>query len=84
MIKASGDDDPVAVLAVLAVAVIWRYTIKGKGVPAARLAALLCAVIAAWVLVDAQSPHSAEMVANGFATGIYQAAAGFGKFLGML
>jgi hypothetical protein len=72
------------VLAVIAVIVIWRLAVKGKGNPAARLAAWLCAVVVALVLVDIQNPHSAGMVASGFATGISQAASGLGRFLGKL
>jgi hypothetical protein len=68
------------VLAVLAVIITWRYTIKGKGVPAARLAALLGAIIIAWVTLDIANPHSGGIVASGFAAGIEQAATGFGHF----
>ena len=63
-----------AVLAVLGVVVAWRYAVKGKGNGAARLAALLCAVIVVWVLVAMQDPKSANIVADGFVTGISQAA----------
>lgn len=80
----SGDDDPVPVVAVLAVIVAWRYAVKGKGSGAARLAALLCAVIVVWVMVDLQDPRSGGMVASGFASGIGQAVTGIGKFIGML
>jgi hypothetical protein len=79
-----GDDDGVPVLAVLAVIIAWRYTIKGKGAPAARLAALLCAVIVALVAVSFVNLHSAGMVASGFAGGIKAAATGIGKFIGAL
>ncbi len=70
-----------AVLAVLGVIVIWRYAIKGKGNPAARLAALLCAVIVVWVLVAMQDPKSANIVADGFVTGINGAVSGLASFL---
>ena len=76
-----GDDEPVAVVAVLAVIVAWRYTVKGKGVPAARLAALLCAVIVVWFLVGFKDPAAAGSVASGFLTGISEAASGFAAFL---
>ena len=69
------------VLAVLAVVIVWRYTIKGKGNPAARLAALLCAVVVVWVLVGFKDLSVAGSVAEGFASGISQAAAGFAAFL---
>ena len=69
------------VLAVLGVIVVWRYAIKGKGNPAARLAALLCAVIVVWVLVAMHDLRSADLVADGFATGIGQAASGLAAFL---
>jgi hypothetical protein len=74
----------VPVLAVLAVVVAWRYTIKGKGDPSARLAVLLCAVLVAMVAVAAVNPHSAGMVASGFATGIREAVSGAGAFIGAL
>ena len=70
------------VVAVLAVIVIWRYAIKGKGNPSARLAALLCAVIVVWVLVAMHSTRSADIVADGFAAGISAAASGLASFLG--
>lgn len=72
------------VVAVLAVIVAWRYAIKGKGNPAARLAALLCAVLVALVAVSFVNLHSAGMVTSGFAIGIKQAAVGIGRFIGML
>ena len=70
------------VLAVLGIVVIWRYAIKGKGAPAARLASLLAAVIVAWVLVAMHNPRSADIVADGFAAGISAAASGLASFLG--
>lgn len=70
------------ILAVLAVIVVWRYAIKGKGSGAARAAALLSLVIVAWVLVAVNNARSADIAANGFAAGIWQAAIGLGKFLG--
>ena len=69
------------VLAVLGIVVIWRYAIKGKGAPAARLASLLAAVIVAWVLVAMHNPRSADIVADGFATGIGAAVSGLAAFL---
>ena len=83
-IGSSGDDNPVPVLAVLGVIVIWRYAIKGKGNPAARLAALLSAVIVALIAVSMVNPHSAGMAASGFASGIKGAATGIGQFIGLL
>ena len=70
-----------AVLAVLGVVVAWRYAVKGKGNGAARLAALLCAVIVVWVLVAMQDPKSANIVADGFVTGINGAVSGLASFL---
>ena len=72
------------VIAVLAVIVLWRYAIKGKGVPAARLAALLCAAIVFLLAISMVNPHSAGMLASGFAGGIKEAATGIGQFIGML
>jgi hypothetical protein len=72
----------VPVLAVLAVVVAWRYTIKGKGAPAARLAALLCAVIVVWLMVGFKDISVAGKVAQAFAAGISQAASGLASFLG--
>ncbi len=70
------------VLAVLGVIVVWRYAVWGKGNGAARLAALLCAVIVVWVMVAMQDPRSANLVADGFVTGISQAVSGLADFLG--
>lgn len=70
------------VVAVLAVIVIWRYAVKGKGNGAARLAALLSAIIVVWVLVAMHSLRSADIVADGFAAGISQAVSGLADFLG--
>ena len=72
------------VVAVLAVIIAWRYAIKGKGSAAARLAALLCAVIVALIAVAMVNPHSAGMAASGFASGIKGAAVGLGQFIGLL
>ena len=84
LILTCGDDQGVPVVAVLAVVVVWRYAIKGKGAPAARLAALLCAIIVALVALAAVNPHSAGMTASGFAGGIKTAAEGIGRFIGAL
>ena len=81
-ITLSGDDSPVAVLAVFAVIVVWRYAVKGKGNGAARLAALLSALIVSWVLIALYDASSAGSIALDFAKGIGQAAAGLGHFLG--
>ena len=77
----SGDDNPVPVIAVLAVIIAWRYTIKGKGAPAARLAALLCAVIVVLVLIGFKNLAVAGSIAEGFVSGISQAASGLAAFL---
>lgn len=79
-----GDDGRVAVLAVLAVIVIWRYAIRGKGDPAARLAAVLCAVIVVWTLVAMKDPGPASKAASAFASGASAAASGLGRFIGFL
>jgi hypothetical protein len=71
----------VPVLAVLAVVIAWRYTIKGKGAPAARLAALLCAVIVVLVLVAVKNPHAAGEVVTGWFDGISGFITGLGRFL---
>ena len=71
-----------AVLAVFAVIVVWRYTVKGKGNGAARLAALLSALIVSWVLIALYDASSAGSIAVDFAKGIGEAAAGLGHFLG--
>ncbi len=76
-----GDDGGVPVLAVLAVVIAWRYTIKGKGAPAARLAALLCAVIVVLVLVSFKNPPAAGQVVTGWFGGISTAASGIARFL---
>ena len=70
-----------AVLAVLGVIVVWRYAIKGKGNPAARLAALLCAVIVVWVMVGFKNPAEAGSLAQDFVAGISAAASGLASFL---
>lgn len=70
-----------AVLVVLAFIVFWRYTVKGKGAPAARLASLLAAVITVWVLVSFKNPSAATDVAKGAASGTSAAISGIGDFL---
>ena len=69
------------VVAVLAVIVAWRYTIKGKGAPAARLAALLCAVIVVWVMIGFKNLAEAGTLATDFVSGISAAASGLASFL---
>ena len=69
------------VLAVLGVIVVWRYAVKGKGNGAARLASLLAAIIVVWVLVAMHSTRSADIVADGFVSGISQAVTGLSDFL---
>ena len=73
-----------AVAAVLAVIVIWRYAVKGKGAPAARLAAVLCAVIVVWLAVALKDPAPAARAAGAFASGASAAVSGLGRFIGFL
>ena len=71
-----------AVLAPFAVIVLWYLATHGKGTAPGRLVAWGSAVIVVWVLVGFKNPGVAGTIAEGFASGISQAASGFAAFLG--
>ena len=71
-----------AIRAVFAVIVVWRYAVKGKGNGAARLAALLSAIIVVWLLLAIKDPSVADSMPGAFASGIGEAVTGLGHFLG--
>lgn len=73
-----------AVVAVLAVIVVWRYAVKGKGVVSGRLAAVLCAVIVVWLAVALKDPAASGKAAAAFASGASAAVSGLGRFIGSL
>jgi len=73
-----------AVLSVLAVALIWRLAVKGKGGAALRLVAWGSLIIVVWVLLAVENPGVADGIPGAFASGISQAVSGLGRFLGML
>lgn len=58
-----------------------RFTLKGKGNPAARLASLLAVLIALWLLVAVTNPAAAGDVATAAASGTSAAVTGLGHFL---
>ena len=70
-----------AVVAVGAVVALWWISTHGKGGAALRLAAWGSAIIVVWVLIGFKDPHEAGAIAEGFVTGISQAASGFASFL---
>ena len=70
-----------AVLAVLAVIVLWRTSVKGKGGAALRLVAWGSAIIVIWVMIGFKSPAVAGSLATDFVTGISAAASGLADFL---
>ena len=70
-----------AVVAVVAVAGLWWLSSHGKGAAPGRLVAWGSMVVVVWVLVGFKDPHEAGVMAEGFVTGISQAASGFAAFL---
>lgn len=71
-----------AVGVVIVFALLCRFTLKGKGNPAARLASLLAVLIALWLFVAIKNPSAAGDVASAAATGTSTAITGLGNFLG--
>jgi hypothetical protein len=60
---------------------IARFTLKGKGNPAARLASLLAVLIALWLFVAVSNPPAAGDVASAAASGTSTAITGLGHFI---
>lgn len=83
MILRGGDDQGVAeaVVVVLVFILLARFTLKGKGAPAARLAAALAVIIALWLFVAVQNPPAAGDVASAAASGTSTAITGLGHFI---
>ncbi len=71
-----------AVGAVIAFILLARFTLKGKGNPAARLASILAVIIAVWLFVSAKDPAAGADVARAAASGTSAAITGLGDFLG--
>ncbi len=71
-----------AVGAVIAFILLARFTLKGKGNPAARLASALAVIIALWLFVAAKDPAAGTDVARAAASGASAAVTGLGDFLG--
>lgn len=71
-----------AVGVVIVFVLLFRFTIKGKGSPAARLAALLAIIITLWLFVSVKNPAAAGDVAKAAASGTSTAISGIGDFLG--
>ena len=71
-----------AVGVVLVFFALARFTLKGKGAPAARLASLLAVLIALWLFVAVTNPAAAGDVASAAAAGTSSAVTGLGHFLG--
>ncbi len=83
MILRRGDDYGVAaaVGVVLVFFLLCRFTLKGKGNPAARLASLLAVLITLWLFVAVTNPLAAGDVASGVASGTSAAITGLGHFI---
>ena len=82
MILRRGDAQGVAaVVVVLVFFAIARFTLKGKGAPAARLASMLAVLITLWLFVAVVNPAAAGDVASGAASGTSAAVTGLGHFL---
>jgi hypothetical protein len=79
-----GDDSGVAaaVGVVIVFVLLARFTLKGKGNPAARLASLLAVLIALWLFVAVTNPAAAGDVASAAASGTSTAITGLGHFIG--
>lgn len=60
---------------------IARFTLKGKGSPAARLASLLAVLITLWLFVAVTNSAAAGDVASATASGTSAAITGLGHFL---
>lgn len=70
-----------AVVVVLVFVLLARFTLKGKGNPAARLASLLAVLIALWLFVAVTNPLAAGEVASATASGTSTAITGLGHFI---
>lgn len=70
-----------AVIVVIVFVAIARFTLKGKGNPAARLASLLSVLIALWLFVAVTNSAAAGDVASATASGASTAITGLGRFL---
>jgi hypothetical protein len=83
MILQRGDDNPVAeaVGVVIVFVLLARFTLKGKGAPAARLASLLAVIITLWLFVAVTNPPAAGDVASAAASWTSAAITGLGRFI---
>jgi hypothetical protein len=70
-----------AVGVVIAFFALARFTLKGKGAPAARLASLLAVLITLWLFVAVKNPPAAGDVATAAASGTSTAISGLGHFI---
>jgi hypothetical protein len=70
-----------AVIVVLLAFLGGRFALKGKGAPAAKLAAYLLIIIVVWVLIASQSVGTADHVASAGAGGASGAISGLIHFL---
>lgn len=70
-----------AVGVVLVFFALARFTLKGKGNPAARLASLLAVLITLWLFVAVNNPPAAGHVATAAASGTSTAITGLGHFI---
>ena len=70
-----------AVIVVVMFFALARFTLKGKGAPAARLASLLSVLIALWLFVAVTNSAAAGDVASAAASGASTAITGLGHFL---
>jgi uncharacterized membrane protein len=71
-----------AVLVVIAVIIIWRVSVGGRGEIKLRLLAWLLLPVIVWALVAAHSPAEGGQIASGAASGIGTAISALGKLFG--
>lgn len=70
-----------AVVAVLVIVALWYLATHGKGTAPGRLVAWGSMIVVVWVLLAIKDPGVADGIPGAFASGISQAASGFGEFL---
>jgi hypothetical protein len=70
-----------AVAVVLAIILIWRLAVGGRGEIKLRLIAWVLLPVIVWTLIAVHDPAEAGRIAAGAATGTSVAAAAFGQLL---
>jgi hypothetical protein len=72
------------VAVVLIIIVVARFTLKGKGSPAARLASFLVGIAVFWAVVTVADQTAGSRIGALFGAGIPAAAHGFATIIRML